>query len=180
MNRQVGLLAVVVVLAVIGCSPLEPERVVTGSSPRSSPTGSPATPPPTFRVGDVVRMGDLEHKLWGARFSDGAQYFKPEPGTRWLVLDIEVTNTGAKPTSISSLLMWKLQDEEHRSADLQLMADVRGHLDGEIGATRSIRGELAFTVGQAQKQWELLFAPGVFQRGQAIYVVTADDAKTSR
>ena len=169
----------------MACAPIAPERV---GGPSDAPTSAPPsnvaaatakttpTQSPIFHVGDVVKMGDLEHKLWGARFSKGDQYIKPKDGERWLVLDIEVTNRGDKSTSVSSLLMWKLEDEEHRSADLAFATDTRGKLDGEIGVGRSIRGEIAFTVGAAQKQWELIFEPAVFGRGQAIYMVTATEA----
>lgn len=130
----------------------------------------------TYRVGDTVAMGDLEHIVHGARWSTGDEWFGPDDGERWLVLDIEVTNSGSASESISSLIMWTLIDADNRSVDMTITGDERGSLDGELGAGRSMRGETAFSVpDNGSDTWELVFEPQLFGFGQAIYVITSDD-----
>jgi hypothetical protein len=128
-----------------------------------------------FELGDTVAMGDLEHTLHGARWSEGDEWYGPDEGERWLVVDIELTNTGGGSESISSLLMWTLVDADNRSLDVTFTGDERGSLDGELGSGRSMRGEAAFSVADSEDQWELVFEPNLFGFGQAIYVIDDDD-----
>ena len=66
------------------------------------PGDADATASP-YGIGDTVAMGDLEHTLHGARWSTGDDFFGPGDGERWLVLDIELTNTGESSEAVSSL-----------------------------------------------------------------------------
>lgn len=128
-----------------------------------------------YGVGDTVAMGDLEHTFHGARFYEGDDFMSPDEGTRWLLIDVEVENTGDESEAMSSMLMWDLVDADNRSLDQTITADERGSLDGELGAGRSMRGEIAYSVAEDQTEWELIFAPQVFGFGQAIYEFSADE-----
>lgn len=124
-------------------------------------------------IGETVAMGELEHTLHSARFDAGNEFSTPEDGTRWLVIDVELTNNSDESEAISSMMMWTLNDSENRSAEMSIMADTQGSLDGELGAGRSMRGEIAYEVGADETSWELLFSPEVFGFGQAIYDIPA-------
>lgn len=126
-------------------------------------------------IGDTVSMGDLGHTLHGARFADGDDIIVPDDGERWLVLDIEIDNNGDDSETVSSVMMWRLNDADNRSRDLTFSNDEQGSLDGELGAGRSMRGEIAYSVGDDQDTWELVFEPNLFGFGQAIYSVDVDD-----
>lgn len=129
-----------------------------------------------YGIGDTVAMGDLEHTLHGARWSTGDDFFGPEDGERWLVLDIELTNTGESSEAVSSLMMWTLVDADNRSVDITFTGDERGSLDGELAAGRSMRGETAFGLpDDGSDSWELVFEPQLFGFGQAIYVISDGD-----
>lgn len=129
-----------------------------------------------FAVGDTVAMGDLEHVLHGARWSEGDEFFGPEEGERWLVLDVELTNTGDSSEAISSMIMWTFVDAENRSRDLEITGDEQGSLDGELGAGRSMRGEIAYSLpADDSGPWELVFEPQLLGFGQAIYTISEDD-----
>ncbi len=153
------------------------EQVVTTDrkSGSSDETAAPATE--TFSIGDTVKMGDLEFTLKGARWDQGDQFMKPDQGERWLVLDCEIENRSDKSTSISSLLMFTLYDEDNYSMDMEFFANTKGSLDGELGAGRKMAGELAFNVEEGQSTWEFIFEPNVFGFGQAIYVIAEDEVK---
>lgn len=130
-----------------------------------------------FGIGETVAMGDLEHTFHGARFHDGDEFMSPDEGTRWLLLDVEVTNNADESQAMSSMLMWSLVDADNRSADQTITTDEQGSLDGELGPGRSMRGEIAYAVGADQAEWELIFAPQVFGFGQAIYEFSADQVE---
>jgi hypothetical protein len=128
-----------------------------------------------FTVGDTVRMGDLVMTLHTVRWDEGSEFMSPDEGTRWLVADIEIENEADSATSISSLLMFDLVDQDNRKRDIAFMADTEGSLDGELGAGRSLRGDLAWEVRDEQAQWELVFTPQLFGFGQAIFDISHED-----
>jgi hypothetical protein len=129
-------------------------------------------------VGDSITMGDLEHVLHGARFAEGDEFMSPDEGERWLILDVELTNSGDGSEAISSIVMWTLLNEENRSQDFSLGAvmEGEGQLDGELGAGRSLRGELGYDVA-SDGPWELIFEPSFFGFGQAIYTIELADVE---
>lgn len=131
----------------------------------------------TFAVGETVKMGDLSFTLNSARWDTGDEFMQPEPGEKWLVLDCTIENLGEDSSSLSSLLMFSLYDEEHYSRDLNIFADAKGSLDGELGPGRTMRGEIAFDVEEGQSKWEFIFEPNVFGFGQAIYEITENQVE---
>lgn len=156
-------LLVMIFFALAGCgTTVTPERVENPAQ-----TQQPAQE--TFKIGETVKMGNLQFTLNSIRFDDGDQFFVPESGTRWLVLDCTLENAGQEPAIISSLLMFKLYDAENYSKDLAFGPDLKGSLDGELAAGRRMAGEIAFEVGEAEQAWEFVFAPNLFGFGQAIY-----------
>lgn len=181
--RRVSL-ASLTLLLMSGCG--TPDTTVSEPSTATSsasPTG--ATPEPTtpsgssHAIGDTVTMGAMEHTLHGVRFAPGDEYSTPEPGTRWLVADVEVTNNSQEPVSVSSMMMWTLYDPDNRSVDQTITGDERGSLDSELGPGRSLRGEIAFAVDKKHETWELVFSPEVLEFGQSIYRVPAPSASES-
>lgn len=130
-----------------------------------------------FAVGDTVRMGDLVMHLHGVRWDDGGEFLSPDEGMRWLITDIEIENEADSPTTISSLMMFDLVDQENRSRDMAFGADTEGSVDGELGAGRSMRGDIAWEVRAEQTEWELIFSPELFGFGQAIFDITDSDVQ---
>lgn len=127
-----------------------------------------------YAIGDTIAMGDLEHTFHGARFSEGDDFLTPDEGTKWLLVDVEVTNNSDESEPISSLMMWSLVDSDNRTNDQTITTDEQGSLDGELGAGRSMRGEIAFEVNADETDWELIFEPHLFGFGQGIYEFSAD------
>ena len=152
------------------------EATSSSSQPSATTTSGADSDTELHQVGDTVTMGDLKHTVHAVRYSAGDEIMSPESGTEWLVLDVEVTNNSSESQAISSLMMWTLNDPENRSVDVAMTGDERGNLDGELGAGRSMRGEIAYTVNPDHKQWELIFSPEVLGFGQAIYEIPAPAA----
>jgi len=129
----------------------------------------------TFRIGDVVDSGDLLFTINSARWEEGDEYWGPDEGERWLVLDCTIENEGGESVTISSLLMFTLYDKDGYSQDTEMFADTKGSLDGELGAGRKMSGELAFDVEEGQTEWEFIFEPELFSFGQAIFLITEEE-----
>lgn len=175
----IAVVTAAVALVTFGCTEeITPELVdqtaATAADHADDADDADATAGP-YRVGDTVSMGELEHTLHGVRWSGGDDLFGPDEGERWLVVDVELTNTGDSSEVISSIMMWTLIDADNRTVDMAFTGDEQGSLDGELGAGRSIRGETAFSVTDDGESWELVFEPELFGFGQAIYDISSDD-----
>jgi len=129
----------------------------------------------TFKVGETVKMGDLEFTVNGIRTDEGGDFNKPEEGNTFLIIDATIKNTGQDSSALSSLMMFKLYDLDFYEKDMAIFADIKGNLDGELGAGRTMRGEVAFEVGKNETEWEFIFEPNVFGFGQVIYELKAED-----
>jgi len=130
-----------------------------------------------FNVGEKVKIGDLEITLNSVRFDAGSEYIKPDAGQKWLVANCTLDNKGTTSASISSLMMFKLNDDEGYSRDLQLMAETEGSMDGALAAGGKMRGEIAFTVKDTSANFQLLFEPNILGEEQVIFNIPASSVK---
>ena len=161
-------------LALAGCGEtVTPEKVEPGDPGEENET--PAAE--KYAVGDTVKMGDLQFTLNGVRYEKGSEFWEPDEGTKWLVFDCILENKGSESEVISSLMMFKLYDADSYSKEIAMADNLKGSLDGELGAGRKMAGEVAFTVDEDESAWEFVFEPQVFGFGQAIYDISASDIK---
>ena len=128
-----------------------------------------------FEIGDVVKMGDLNFAVNGIHLSDGSDFIKPDEGYKFLMLDISIKNTGEEFENISSLMMFKLVDDEGISYDISL-ADTKGQVDGKMAPGRRLRGEIAFEVPNNIEQFELEINPQIWNKGLIIVNIPISSA----
>jgi hypothetical protein len=167
-------LMLIAALLLAGCGETVTPEKVDPDEPGEE-TGTPAAE--KYVVGDTVKMGDLQFTLNGVRYEKGSEFWAPDEGTRWLVFDCTLENKGDESESISSLLMFTLYDSDSYKKDIAMADNLKGSLDGELGAGRKMAGEIAFTVDEDESAWEFVFEPQVFGFGQAIYDISASDIK---
>jgi len=167
-------LILITALALIGCGETVKPEKVDPSDPSEETGGASAE---KYVVGDTVKMGDLQFTLNGVRYEKGSEFWKPDEGTKWLVFDCTLENKGSESEAVSSLLMFTLYDADSYTKDIAVADNLKGSLDGELGAGRKMAGEVAFTVNEGESEWEFVFEPQIFGFGQAIYDVLADDVK---
>lgn len=164
-----------------GCGEtIVPEKVesTTPASPVAPVVSEPSKEKPRpeiFSVGDTVKMGKFIMTLNSVRWDEGNQFAKPDEGTRWLVANITLNNESEEPTAVSSLMMFSLIDDEHYSCDWAVFASTKGSVDGELGPSRSMRGEIAWEVDDGGSAWELVFEPDLFGSGQAVFKINQKD-----
>lgn len=169
-KRLKALIFVVLILSVIatGCGETTtPEKMDSESDTRTGEVQAQEV----FSVGETVKMGDLQFSVNEVRTSAGGEFFKPEQGNVYFIVDSTIENLASEPASLSSLLMFKLVDEEGYNYQVTIGPDTRGSVDGELSPGRKMRGELAFEVPEKAQGLELIFEPNVFGFGQAIYKI---------
>ena len=135
---------------------------------------NPSTTTPTaqsFNIGDTVDMGNFRITVNGIGWDAGDEFFKPEIGEDWILIDATIENIDNEVQIVSSLLMFSLIDNEHFSRDMEIFANTAGSLDGELSIGRKMRGEVAFVVKESQTEWEFIFNPNIVGFGQAIYTI---------
>jgi len=120
----------------------------------------------TFKIGDTVRFDHLLITLNSVTSSKGDEFETPEHD-QFMLLDLTIENTGTESETVSTLLQMVLYDADNYSYDIALYTGTQGLVDGEIGAGRKVRGEVAFDVPNSAS-YEFVFEEP-FTSGQAIW-----------
>lgn len=159
-----------VVLAGCGTSTVEKVDQQKEEGTQESASAEKQPEAKVFAVGDTVQFDNLHITLNGVRTSAGNDFMKPENG-KFLIVDLTIENKGSESAAISTLLQMSLEDAEAFSHQVALFPDVKGSVDGELGAGRKVRGEVAFDVPNSSA-YEFIFEDP-FTSGQAIWKFTA-------
>ncbi|WP_066638551.1 DUF4352 domain-containing protein [Desulfolucanica intricata] len=176
MNKSVKVfifLLLTLALLAAGCGETTaPEKVNSATGETTVASGSAEVKTPeVFSVGESVKMGDLQFTVNSVRNSNGNNFIKPKEGNVYLLADCTIDNLSQEATSISSILMFKVVDNEGYNYNVTIGPDTRGTLDGELAPGRKMRGELVFEVPVQAQSLELIFEPNLFGFGQAIYKI---------
>jgi len=146
------------------------------SSAAAKPAASSAAPaaaakpsgPSTFKVGDVIKDGDLQVTVTkvDAPFKTTNEFEKPEKG-QFLVASVSMENTGSKPATVSSMLSFELRDSDGQSYNETIVSNAPKPPDGTIAPGDKLAGGLTFDVPTG-KSYRLYFKDSLFSSGQAI------------
>lgn len=154
-------LAIIIVAGIGGAGTSEPEVVSKGEGATTeTPTTQEEetnTTVETFKIGDTVELDDFRITVNGVRTSEGGQFMKPKEGNEYFYVDATVENISSEEKSVSSMLMFKVVDQDGRSMDMAIVEDANGQLDGKVGAGRKISGEYIVEVPTGTTGLELQF-----------------------
>lgn len=122
-----------------------------------------------FNVGDTVELGDWQVKVNGVTdpYVSGNEFITPAAGNRYVRVDAQVTNTGDKPETVSSMMCFDLRDDSNRSHDITF-TDNSSTLDGEVPAGGTLRGDLDFEIPDSATDLQLQFKCDLFGSGSAL------------
>jgi hypothetical protein len=123
----------------------------------------------TFNVGDIIEIGTFTLTVNEVAYPTGDQYNKPDPGHKFLVVDVTIGNKGTSAVLISSMLQMWVKDSEGQKYDLDLMASVASGgttPDGEIAAGEKIRGQVGFQVPENAVGLIFVFDADIFGAGK--------------
>lgn len=128
-----------------------------------------ATAATEFAVGDIVELGDWRVQVHGVTdpYLSSNEFLAAPEGSRYVVVDTEVTNNDDAPTTVSSIMCFDLRDAESRSYSITFVDTPTGSVDGEVAAGSSRRGDLAFEVPTTATGLKLEFKCDLFSSGSA-------------
>ena len=114
----------------------------------------------TFAVGDHVALGGWTIIAHGVTdpLTPGSEFLAPEPGNRWVAVDVEATNTGDSPETMSSVMCFDLLDSTNRSHTVTITGSGASTLDGGVGPGASLRGDLEFEIPEDATGLKLVFS----------------------
>ncbi len=105
----------------------------------------------------------------------GTTIFHPDPGKRFVAVDLTLTNTSTSPLTVSSLIQMKLRDAAGQSYDLHLGAQAASAAsppDGELSPGESLRGQVAYQVPQGAPGLVFEFDPNLIGYGKVRVALT--------
>lgn len=123
-----------------------------------------------FAVGDTVKLGDWQVKVYGVQdpYVSQNEFLTPADGNRYVVVDTEVTNKSDESQIVSSVMCFELRDETNRSYDITITDDTNKSVDGDVAAGASRRGNLSYEVPETSKKLQLQFKCDLFGSGSAL------------
>ncbi|MBM7095031.1 DUF4352 domain-containing protein [Bacillus sp. H-16] len=124
-------------------------------------------------IGDTVNFNGLHVTVNEVRKYEGDGDWETPDNDYFLILDVSIENTTDEAANISTLMQMSLMDPSGYSQDMDIFVDTRGSLDGEVGAGRTMAGEISFDVEDADF-FEFIFEDP-FMSGQAIWEMDSSD-----
>lgn len=123
----------------------------------------------TFAIGDVVEIGEMTLTVNEVTYPAGDEFNEPEPGNKFVVVDVTLENKSAEAKSISSMLQMYLKDDTGQKYDLDLMASTASGgttPDGEIAPGEKLRGQVGFQVPEDAQGLVFVYDADVFGHGK--------------
>jgi hypothetical protein len=126
-----------------------------------------AAAPGNFAVGDLVALGNLQVRVHEVRDPlEPTEFMPPAEGSRYVGVDMEVTNTAAEPELFSYLMSVELQDSQNITYSPTFTDHQPSPPDGELAPGNARRGLVVFEVPQSATELRLNFDGSVFGTGQ--------------
>ena len=153
---KVGEIAPTQAKTVTGTAPSQPQK------PAATQTGG------KYKIGDIVKAGDLTVVVLGWEKVQGDQFTKPEKGKEFIAVDLLLLNQGTKAKNISSLLQMYLKDNtgQKYEPDLEAQTVVGSAPEGEISPGERIRGKIGFQVPKEVGALTFVYDVDVFGTGK--------------
>lgn len=156
------LLSSLMIFSFVGCgsSGDEPKKVGSSGEANQEESKAESNAPTIFNVGDVIEVDGYKIVVNSTRTTtqDSSGYFKADEGMEYFLTSITLENVSDEEKSISSMMMFKVVDQDGKAYDQSLFTDAEGSLDGSIAPTRKMTGEYAVEVPIGTTGLELEFA----------------------
>lgn len=140
------------------------------------PTDTPSGPL-TYKVGDIVSIGDLIMVVLGWDTPPGDEFTQPEEGNKFVVVDVLFVNQGSDASNISSLLQFTLKDSTNQQYDVDLLASMasgESSVDGEISPGERVRGKVGFQLPAEATGLVFVFDASIFGSGKVFVELGPD------
>ena len=135
------------------------------------------TPPTIYATGEPVRTGDLELLLHGARSLTEGLPVRPDPGFRFVVLDLSVKNLSPAEVQIESNKQMTLKDSLGYVYPVSpaTWSVVRSPVDGFFDPDQKKRGPIVFEIPHDADGLTFIFEP-LFGFDKVVIAVDPDES----
>lgn len=111
-------------------------------------------------IGQPVRLGPFALKVYGVRNVPASSQERPDPGMRWVAVDVEVVNEGSEGAYVDMWTMFDLQASDGTRYGPDVIGSVARYADGDLPPGLRLRGEVVFAIPEASQPASLrLTAP---------------------
>jgi hypothetical protein len=164
--------ALALVAAVASTGEEEARRVDENGTTQESAGagGSEGGEPEVFAVGDIVELGDWRVQVHGVTdpLPPADEFLVPPAGQRWVAVDVEVSNVGDQPDTVSSIMCFELADDQNQTYTQTFTgASQAAPPDGDVAAGASRRGTLEYEVPAQAAGLRLGFACDLLSQSSA-------------
>lgn len=120
-------------------------------------------------MGEPARTDGFELVVRRLETSKGIGIVKPDPGTSFVVVDVEVRNRSGAPATLSSLVQMSLLSDEGMEMDRGFYFPEPRFPEGSVPAGGTASGKVSFQAPEKEKRFLFVFDPGL--PGQkAVYI----------
>lgn len=140
---------------------------VSNQSESQEPAQQPQ--PQVFNVGDIVTIGDSTLVVLGWDNVEPSEFFEPDPGKKFIAVDLLVVNNSSEARGISSLMQMSLKDSTAQQYKPDLMANMAvdsNSVDGELAPGEKLRGRVGFSVPESISGLQFVFDANIFGTGK--------------
>jgi len=171
----VGVLAVLAMVALVGCGEAATPQKVSGGSDGSK--AQAATKTEKYKIGDTVKIGDVQVKLNKVLKLKNTEFEKPQDSNNMFVaVDLTVTNTSSEAQAVSSLLQLSVKDADGYAASQSFHSKAKPMPEGELAPGAKASGQVVYEVAKKAKGLELVYDASLLGTGQVVWTV-GDAAK---
>lgn len=156
-----GLAAALVVASCGGGASQKVGSVGNGSGTTVKPASG------SYRVGDIVQIGETEVTVHGFQDPYDAGTQKPAPGSHYVIVDAELKNRAAAPQVYSSAGQFEMKDEKGKGFSPVGVPGSGPAVSGEAPPGGARRGMVAFQIPDTSRGLLLVFTDRVFNKGSA-------------
>lgn len=121
------------------------------------------SPPETGDVGDTVQHGAFELTVHGVTdpLEPADEFFGPDAGNRWLMVEVSITNVSDEPQDYGSY-DFKVKDADNFEYTTGFVDLQRELTSGSLPPGDTVRGQIGFEVPENAAIVRLIFDPGFF------------------
>jgi len=123
----------------------------------------------SFPIGEPIAVGDLSITINGVSSPEGLQFAQPAPGSRFIAVDLSVTNSGDVAVNVSTMLQMKLKDSTGQQYSINLLAATAAGgaaPEGELSPGETVRGPVGFQVPADVSGLLFVFDGNIFGAGK--------------
>lgn len=150
---------VIVILGVAGANSSSDDKPKKVDNTKKTEQSDKSNAPEIFNIGDTIELKDFKVTINGVRTAtqDSSGFQKADEGKEYFLVNCTIENISDEDQGVSSVLMFKVVDQNGMSYSQTIFTEAQGQLDGTIAPTRKMTGEYCVEVPQGQTGLELEF-----------------------